>query len=62
MTLSRGLGDVYKRQPKDFATKLQAGTGASHIKSFIRYLKNFEFEKPLRDHAPNQRLIYEPKG
>ena len=48
--------------PKDFATKLQAGTGAAHSKSFIRYLKNFEFEKPLGDHAPNQRLIYEPKG
>ncbi len=48
--------------PKDFATKLQAGTGASHIKSFIRYLKNFEFERPLGEHAPNQRLIYEPKG
>ena len=31
--------------PKDFATKLQAGTGASHLKSFIRYLKNFKFEK-----------------
>ncbi len=48
--------------PKDFASKLQAGTGAAHLKSFIRYLKNFEFEKPLGDHAPNQRLIYEPKG
>ena len=48
--------------PKDFATKLQAGTGAAHLKSFIRYLKNFEFEKPLGDHAPDQRLIYEPKG
>ena len=48
--------------PKDFATKLQAGTGAAHLKSFIRYLKNFEFEKPLGNHAPNQRLIYEPKG
>ena len=24
--------------PKDFASKLQTGTGASHIKSFIRYL------------------------
>ena len=48
--------------PKDFASKLQAGTGASHLKSFIRYLKNFEFEKPLGEHAPNQRLIYEPKG
>ena len=48
--------------PKDFSTKLQAGTGAAHIKSFIKYLKNFEFEKPLGEHAPNQRLIYEPKG
>ena len=48
--------------PKNFASKLQTGTGASHIKSFIKYLKNFEFEKPLGDHAPNQRLIYEPKG
>ncbi len=48
--------------PKDFATKLQAGTGAAHLKSFIRYLKNFEFEKSLGDHAPNQRIIYEPKG
>ncbi len=48
--------------PKDFATKLQAGTGAAHLKSFIRYLKKFEFEKPLGEHAPNQRLIYEPKG
>ena len=48
--------------PKDFATKLQAGTGAAHLKSFIKYLKKFEFEKPLGEHAPNQRLIYEPKG
>ena len=48
--------------PKDFASKLQTGTGASHTKSFIRYLKEFEFEKPLGDHAKNQRLLYEPKG
>jgi len=48
--------------PKDFSSKLQTGTGASHIKSFIKYLKNFEFERPLGDHAPNQRILYEPKG
>jgi len=48
--------------PKDFSSKLQTGTGASHIKSFIRYLKNFEFERPLGQHAPNQRILYEPKG
>jgi len=48
--------------PRDFASKLQTGTGASHTKSFIRYLKEFEFEKPLGDHAKNQRILYEPKG
>ena len=48
--------------PKDFSSKLQTGTGASHIKSFMKYLKDFEFEKPLGDHAPNQRILYEPKG
>ena len=48
--------------PKDFSTKLQAGTGAAHIKTFIRYLKEFDFEKPLGEHAKNQRLIYETKG
>ena len=48
--------------PKDFSTKLQTGTGASHIKSFIRYLKDFQFERGLGDHAKNQRILYEPKG
>ena len=48
--------------PKDFSSKLQTGTGASHIKSFIRYLKDFEFEKALGSHAKNQRILYEPKG
>ena len=48
--------------PKDFASKLQTGTGASHTKSFIKYLKEFEFDKPLGAHAKNQRILYEPKG
>ena len=48
--------------PKDFSSKLQTGTGASHIKSFVRYLKDFEFERALGDHAKNQRILYEPKG
>ena len=48
--------------PKDFASKLNTGTGASHTKSFIRYLKEFDFEKPLGEHAKNQRILYEPKG
>ena len=48
--------------PKDFSSKLQTGTGASHIKSFTRYLKEFNFEKVLGDHAKNQKILYEPKG
>ena len=48
--------------PKEFASKLQVGAGAAHIKSFIKYLKEFNFDKPLNDHLANQRIIYEPKG
>ena len=48
--------------PIDFANKAQAGSGAGHIKTFIEKLKAFEFENPLGDHAPDNRLIYEPKG
>jgi len=48
--------------PKDFSSQLQAGSGASHIKSFIKYLKEFNFEKVLGDHAKNQKILYEPKG
>jgi aldehyde dehydrogenase (NAD+) len=48
--------------PMDFATKLQTGAGASHIKSFKRILKEFKFERDLGDNENNQKLIYEPKG
>ena len=48
--------------PKDFSSQLQTGTGESHIKSFTRYLKEFNFEKVLGDHAKDQKILYEPKG
>jgi len=48
--------------PKDFSSELQAGSGAGHIKSFIKYLKEFNFERVLGDHAKNQKILYEPKG
>ena len=48
--------------PKDFSSQLQTGTGASHIKSFTGYLKEFNFEKVLGDHAKDQKILYEPKG
>jgi len=48
--------------PIDFSSELQTGTGASHIKSFVRCLKEFNFEKVLGDHAKDQKILYEPKG
>ena len=48
--------------PIDFSTQLQAGTGASHIKSYIKVLKEYNFEKILGDHAPNNNILHEPKG
>jgi len=48
--------------PKNFSSELQTGSGAGHIKSFIKYLKEFKFEKVLGDHAKNQKILYEPKG
>ncbi len=76
ITLLEKLYELYKKRwndiaeaitleigaPKDFSSKLQTGTGASHIKSFVRYLKAFEFERALGDHEKNQRILYEPKG
>ena len=43
--------------PRDFSSQLQAGSGAGHIKSFIKYLKEFNFEKVLGDHAKNKKIL-----
>ena len=48
--------------PKDFATKFQVGAGAAHIKTFIKYLKEFKFDRLVNEQLQNQRVIYEPKG
>ena len=48
--------------PIDFSKKQQVPTGMQHIKNFIRVCKEFEFERKLGDHAPNNRIIYEPIG
>jgi len=70
------LYDVYKKRwadmakaislemgaPIDFSTQLQAGTGASHIKSYIKVLKEYTFEAKLGEHAPNNNILHEPKG
>ncbi|MGB2408393.1 MAG: aldehyde dehydrogenase family protein, partial [Paracoccaceae bacterium] len=40
----------------------QVGAGLGHLKNFIRAAKTFQFERPLGDHAPNDRIIYEAVG
>ncbi len=48
--------------PIDMARTQQVGAGVFHLKNFIRAAKNFEFIRPLGDHAPNDRIIHEPIG
>jgi aldehyde dehydrogenase (NAD+) len=48
--------------PIDMAKAQQVTAGAGHIKSFLRVAKGFEFERMLGDHAPNDRIVYEPVG
>ncbi len=40
--------------PIELAKTSQVTVGASHIKTFIRELKAFEFDRPLSDHAPER--------
>ena len=48
--------------PIDMAKAQQWGAGYSHTKNFIRAAKSFEFIRPLGDHAPNDRIVYEGYG
>ncbi len=48
--------------PISLAVRAQAAAGLGHIKAFIREARNFTFERPLRDNAPEEHIIYEPIG
>jgi aldehyde dehydrogenase (NAD+) len=48
--------------PISLASAAQVGAGSWHIDNFIRAFKNFEFDRPLGKHAPNDRILYEPIG
>ncbi|MEM7215179.1 MAG: aldehyde dehydrogenase family protein [Pseudomonadota bacterium] len=59
------MGAVISREmgaPIDMSKMQQSGAGSGHIKAFIHALKNFEFERELRENTPNDRIIYEPIG
>jgi aldehyde dehydrogenase (NAD+) len=48
--------------PISLSQTAQAGSGMMHIANFIETLKAFEFDRPLGDHAPGDRILYEPVG
>jgi aldehyde dehydrogenase (NAD+) len=76
IALVEKLAEIYKRRagemgdaismemgaPMSLAQTAQAGTGAYHIKNFIRELKKFQFDRELSEKSPNDRILYEPVG
>ncbi len=48
--------------PAALSQAAQVGAGAGHIKTFIKELKDFEFDRPLGDHAPGAQILLEPVG
>ena len=48
--------------PVDLAKTQQAPAGLGHIQNFLRAVKGFEFDRPLGEHAPDTRILYDPIG
>ncbi|MFK7877641.1 MAG: aldehyde dehydrogenase family protein [Paracoccaceae bacterium] len=48
--------------PIDMARQQQVGAGSYHLKDFARAAKGFDFIRPLGDHAPNDRILFEGVG
>ncbi|VAV98377.1 Aldehyde dehydrogenase [hydrothermal vent metagenome] len=48
--------------PIDMSRQQQVGAGLGHIKSLIRAGKAYQFDAPLGDHAPGDRILHEPVG
>ena len=40
----------------------QVGAGSWHLENFVKTAKAFQFDGPLGDHAPNDRIIHEAVG
>ena len=48
--------------PTDMSKEDQAGSGSFHIETFIDSFRDFEFIRPLGDHAPTSMVAWEPIG
>ncbi len=70
------LYEIYKRRsdemaeaislemgaPIDMSKAQQSTSGTWHIKGFLKAYENFEHERMLGDHAPNDRILMDPIG
>ena len=48
--------------PYDMSRTQQVGAGTWHLKNFIKAAKDFQFDQPLNDHTPKDRIIHEAVG
>lgn len=48
--------------PQNLARAQQVGAGTWHLEGFLNAFRDFEFDRPLGAHAPNERTVYEPIG
>ncbi|SLN29542.1 3-succinoylsemialdehyde-pyridine dehydrogenase [Roseovarius litorisediminis] len=48
--------------PIDMSRQQQVTSGTWHISNFIKAARAYEFDAPLGDHAPNDRIIHEAVG
>ena len=76
LAFAERLLEVYKRRnddvahamtcemgaPTDMSRNDQADSGSFHIETFINSFRNFEFIRPLGDHAPTSMVAWEPVG
>ena len=76
LAFAERLLDVYKRRnddvahamtcemgaPTDMSRNDQADSGSFHIETFINSFRDFQFIRPLGDHAPTSMVAWEPVG
>ena len=48
--------------PIDYARSAQVTAGSWHIENFLMAMKDFDLVQMLGDHAPEDRIIYDPVG
>ena len=48
--------------PINLSRTSQVGAGSWHLRNFIAAAKEFKFDAPLNENAPNDRIIHEPVG